>query len=181
MPHRVAQDNSQLSWNCSLFFCCSLSSYRPGTCFILFSVIFIFCICLLSFFFLFHCNDIFYIFCFYIFFLFFIWVDLSFYLFIPQKKILTFFWKLFLPTFWIPKALGAHLGKKVFANIRQPSQGPTFGIKGGAAGGGYSQARFRSKISMRAVCCMGSENNIENSFEKNDEIPLQLLLYSHGR
>lgn len=23
--------------------------------------------------------------------------------------------------------------------IRQPSQGPTFGIKGGAAGGGYSQ------------------------------------------
>lgn len=39
----------------------------------------------------------------------------------------------------LPKALGAHLGKKVFANIRQPSQGPTFGIKGGAAGGGYSQ------------------------------------------
>src|SRR5690606_13421580 len=34
---------------------------------------------------------------------------------------------------------GAHLGKKVFTNIRQPSQGPTFGIKGGAAGGGYSQ------------------------------------------
>lgn len=23
--------------------------------------------------------------------------------------------------------------------MRQPSQGPTFGIKGGAAGGGYSQ------------------------------------------
>lgn len=38
------------------------------------------------------------------------------------------------------QALGAHLGKKTFANIRQPSQGPTFGIKGGAAGGGYSQA-----------------------------------------
>jgi formyltetrahydrofolate synthetase len=34
---------------------------------------------------------------------------------------------------------GAHLGKKVFTCIRQPSQGPTFGIKGGAAGGGYSQ------------------------------------------
>jgi formyltetrahydrofolate synthetase len=31
------------------------------------------------------------------------------------------------------------IGKKVFACIRQPSQGPTFGIKGGAAGGGYSQ------------------------------------------
>nr|XP_019969583.1 PREDICTED: C-1-tetrahydrofolate synthase, cytoplasmic-like [Paralichthys olivaceus] len=27
----------------------------------------------------------------------------------------------------------------VFACVRQPSQGPTFGIKGGAAGGGYSQ------------------------------------------
>ena len=37
------------------------------------------------------------------------------------------------------QALGAHLGKKVFTCIRQPSQGPTFGIKGGAAGGGYSQ------------------------------------------
>jgi len=32
-----------------------------------------------------------------------------------------------------------HIGKKVFTCIRQPSQGPTFGIKGGAAGGGYAQ------------------------------------------
>ena len=39
----------------------------------------------------------------------------------------------------VSQALGAHLGKKVFTCIRQPSQGPTFGIKGGAAGGGYSQ------------------------------------------
>jgi formate--tetrahydrofolate ligase len=37
------------------------------------------------------------------------------------------------------QALGAHLGKKVVTCLRQPSQGPTFGIKGGAAGGGYSQ------------------------------------------
>jgi hypothetical protein len=37
------------------------------------------------------------------------------------------------------QALGAHLGKKVVTCVRQPSQGPTFGIKGGAAGGGYSQ------------------------------------------
>ena len=37
------------------------------------------------------------------------------------------------------QALGAHLGKKAVTNVRQPSQGPTFGIKGGAAGGGYSQ------------------------------------------
>ncbi len=33
----------------------------------------------------------------------------------------------------------AYLGKRVFTCIRQPSQGPTFGIKGGAAGGGYAQ------------------------------------------
>ncbi len=39
----------------------------------------------------------------------------------------------------LSQALGSHLGKKVFTCIRQPSQGPTFGIKGGAAGGGYSQ------------------------------------------
>ena len=37
------------------------------------------------------------------------------------------------------QALGAHLGKRVVTCVRQPSQGPTFGIKGGAAGGGYSQ------------------------------------------
>ena len=39
----------------------------------------------------------------------------------------------------LSQALGAALGKSVFTCIRQPSQGPTFGIKGGAAGGGYSQ------------------------------------------
>ncbi|RJP49890.1 MAG: formate--tetrahydrofolate ligase [Anaerolineaceae bacterium] len=42
-------------------------------------------------------------------------------------------------TVGLSQALGAHLGKKVMTDIRQPSQGPTFGIKGGAAGGGYSQ------------------------------------------
>ena len=42
-------------------------------------------------------------------------------------------------TVGLSQAIGAHLGKKVFTCIRQPSQGPTFGIKGGAAGGGYSQ------------------------------------------
>ncbi|MCX7023165.1 MAG: formate--tetrahydrofolate ligase [Spirochaetes bacterium] len=31
------------------------------------------------------------------------------------------------------------IGKKASCAIRQPSMGPTFGIKGGAAGGGYSQ------------------------------------------
>ncbi|CAB4486814.1 FTHFS-domain-containing protein [Rhizophagus irregularis] len=42
-------------------------------------------------------------------------------------------------TIGIAQALGAHLRKPTFACVRQPSQGPTFGIKGGAAGGGYAQ------------------------------------------
>ncbi|MFO7681738.1 MAG: formate--tetrahydrofolate ligase [Chloroflexota bacterium] len=42
-------------------------------------------------------------------------------------------------TVGVSQALGAHLGQNVITCIRQPSQGPTFGIKGGAAGGGYSQ------------------------------------------
>lgn len=42
-------------------------------------------------------------------------------------------------TIGLAQALGAHLNKIAFACVRQPSQGPTFGIKGGAAGGGYSQ------------------------------------------
>ena len=42
-------------------------------------------------------------------------------------------------TIGLSQAIGAHLKKNIFACVRQPSQGPTFGIKGGAAGGGYSQ------------------------------------------
>ena len=42
-------------------------------------------------------------------------------------------------TVGLAQALSAQLGRIAFANVRQPSQGPTFGIKGGAAGGGYSQ------------------------------------------
>lgn len=42
-------------------------------------------------------------------------------------------------TIGLVQALAGRLGRIAFANVRQPSQGPTFGIKGGAAGGGYSQ------------------------------------------
>jgi methylenetetrahydrofolate dehydrogenase (NADP+)/methenyltetrahydrofolate cyclohydrolase/formyltetrahydrofolate synthetase len=42
-------------------------------------------------------------------------------------------------TVGLVQALGSVLGKNVAACIRQPSMGPTFNIKGGAAGGGYSQ------------------------------------------
>lgn len=40
------------------------------------------------------------------------------------------------------QALTAHRGRNAFACMRQPSQGPTFGVKGGAAGGGYSQVNI---------------------------------------
>ena len=42
-------------------------------------------------------------------------------------------------TIGLTQALGVILRKKTIACIRQPSQGPTFGVKGGAAGGGYAQ------------------------------------------
>ncbi len=52
-------------------------------------------------------------------------------------------------TIGLAQALGAELGKPAFACIRQPSQGPTFGIKGGAAGGGYSQVIPMYEVSLR--------------------------------
>ncbi len=38
----------------------------------------------------------------------------------------------------LAQALG-RIGERAVVALRQPSMGPTFGIKGGAAGGGYSQ------------------------------------------
>lgn len=42
-------------------------------------------------------------------------------------------------TMGLVQALGAHLNIPSIANVTQPSMGPTFGVKGGAAGGGYAQ------------------------------------------
>ena len=44
-------------------------------------------------------------------------------------------------------ALGK-IGKRATVAIRQPSMGPTFGIKGGAAGGGYSQVVPMEKLNL---------------------------------
>jgi formate--tetrahydrofolate ligase len=41
-----------------------------------------------------------------------------------------------------------HIGKRSIVTLRQPSQGPTFGIKGGAAGGGYSQVVPMEKFNL---------------------------------
>lgn len=41
-----------------------------------------------------------------------------------------------------------HIGKVATVTLRQPSMGPTFGIKGGAAGGGYSQIIPMDKLNL---------------------------------
>ncbi len=48
-------------------------------------------------------------------------------------------------TVGLTQALGC-LGHNAVTCIRQPSMGPTFGIKGGAAGGGYSQVDPNGRI-----------------------------------
>ncbi|AMD18671.1 HBL231Cp [Eremothecium sinecaudum] len=54
-------------------------------------------------------------------------------------------------TIGLVQALGAHLKKVAFANVRQPSMGPSFGIKGGAAGGGYSQVIPMDEFNMHVT------------------------------
>ncbi|CAN6609306.1 C-1-tetrahydrofolate synthase, cytoplasmic [Trichomonascus vanleenenianus] len=66
-------------------------------------------------------------------------------------------------TMGLAQALGAHLGKVAFANVRQPSMGPTFGIKGGAAGGGYSQVIPMDEFNMHLtgdIHAIGAANNL---------------------
>ncbi|KAB5539376.1 C-1-tetrahydrofolate synthase [Coniochaeta sp. 2T2.1] len=66
-------------------------------------------------------------------------------------------------TMGLAQALGAHLGRITFANVRQPSQGPTFGIKGGAAGGGYSQVIPMDEFNMHLtgdIHAIGAANNL---------------------
>ena len=46
-------------------------------------------------------------------------------------------------------ALGMNkIGKKAFVALREPSLGPCFGMKGGAAGGGYAQVLPMEKINL---------------------------------
>ncbi len=55
------------------------------------------------------------------------------------------------------------IGKNVFTCIRQPSQGPTFGIKGGAAGGGYSQVISMEDFNLHLtgdIHAVGSAHNL---------------------
>ena len=66
-------------------------------------------------------------------------------------------------TVGLVQALGAHLGKTAFANVRQPSMGPTFGVKGGAAGGGYSQVIPMDEFNMHLtgdIHAIGAATNL---------------------
>ena len=55
------------------------------------------------------------------------------------------------------------IGKNVFAALREPSMGPVFGIKGGAAGGGYAQIIPMEDINLHFTGDMhaiGAANNL---------------------
>ncbi|MGI5853677.1 MAG: formate--tetrahydrofolate ligase [Bacillota bacterium] len=62
----------------------------------------------------------------------------------------------------LTQALG-RLGKKVMCCLREPSLGPTFGMKGGAAGGGYSQVVPMEDINLHFtgdIHAVGMANNL---------------------
>lgn len=66
-------------------------------------------------------------------------------------------------TLGLVQALTAHLKKPSVANVRQPSMGPTFGVKGGAAGGGYSQVIPMDEFNMHLtgdIHAIGAANNL---------------------
>ena len=57
----------------------------------------------------------------------------------------------------------ARLGKKAIIALREPSLGPVFGIKGGAAGGGYAQVVPMEDINLHYTGDMhavGAANNL---------------------
>ena len=67
-------------------------------------------------------------------------------------------------TVGLSQAICAHLGRPAFACVRQPSQGPTFGIKGGAAGGGYSQVIPMDEV---GLFVFGLSNSVERKLQFN--------------
>jgi formate--tetrahydrofolate ligase len=62
------------------------------------------------------------------------------------------------------------IGRKAAVNIRQPSLGPVFGIKGGAAGGGYSQVIPMEDFNLHLtgdVHAVGAAHNLAGAFLDN--------------
>src|SRR5450830_852045 len=61
----------------------------------------------------------------------------------------------------------AKIGRKAMIALREPSLGPVFGIKGGAAGGGYSQVLPMEDINLHLtgdVHAVGVANNLLAAF-----------------
>jgi formyltetrahydrofolate synthetase len=58
----------------------------------------------------------------------------------------------------------AKIGKKVVNTLREPSKGPTFGIKGGAAGGGYSQVVPMEEINLHFTGDIHATETAHNLF-----------------
>lgn len=66
-------------------------------------------------------------------------------------------------TIGLAQMLSAHAGIPAVACIRQPSQGPTFGVKGGAAGGGYAQVIPMDEFNLHGtgdIHAIGAANNL---------------------
>ena len=64
----------------------------------------------------------------------------------------------------------SRIGKRASVNIRQPSLGPVFGIKGGAAGGGYSQVIPMEDFNLHLtgdVHAIGAAHNLAGAFIDN--------------
>ncbi len=89
-------------------------------------------------------------------------------------------------TIGLVQALG-RLNKKVMGAIREPSLGPTFGLKGGATGGGYSQVYPMWDIDLHFtgdIHAVGAANNLlsallENSISKKNPLnidPTRIVL-----
>jgi len=67
------------------------------------------------------------------------------------------------------QAMGV-LGKKVMLSLREPSLGPTFGIKGGATGGGYSQVYPMWDIDLHFtgdIHAVGTAHNLLSALVEN--------------
>lgn len=76
------------------------------------------------------------------------------------------------------------IGKRAVVTLRQPSQGPTFGIKGGAAGGGYAQVVPMETFNLHLtgdIHAVSAANNLLATMIDNDLMrgnPLNIDPYS---
>ncbi|MEG0924392.1 MAG: formate--tetrahydrofolate ligase [Anaerovoracaceae bacterium] len=75
-----------------------------------------------------------------------------------------------------------YLNKKVFAALREPSLGPVFGVKGGAAGGGYAQVVPMEDINLHFTGdfhAIGAANNLiaamlDNHIQQGNELGIDV-------